>query len=195
MSPIFAETPPGSRSHSRRLTSNQGTCGMPCCCKTSLAIALSMANAEPSTLEPTYGIPASSSSPCTVPSSPIGPCSTGKTTSISAPRPLGSDCDVEETATSRVSTSGSAGPSSAKRGDDAVSCAIGSAPVSHCPSRVTPMGIASNRSSFSAPSTVCAERSETSCSPDCPPKMTATRTFRLVPSLLRGCPLMPHFLR
>ncbi len=44
--------------------------------------ALSMPTAEPRTPAPTYGTLASSSSPCTVPSSPNGPCSTGKTTSM-----------------------------------------------------------------------------------------------------------------
>ncbi len=48
---------------------------------TALKTSLSIASAEPSTPEPTYGTPASSSSPCTVPSSPKGPCRTGKTTS------------------------------------------------------------------------------------------------------------------
>ena len=43
-----------------------------------------MQSAEASTPAPTYGTPASSSSPCTVPSSPNGPCRTGKTTSTSA---------------------------------------------------------------------------------------------------------------
>ena len=43
-----------------------------------------MQSAEASTPAPTYGTPASSSRPCTVPSSPNGPCRTGKTTSTSA---------------------------------------------------------------------------------------------------------------
>ena len=40
-----------------------------------------MPTADASTPAPTYGTLASSSRPCTVPSSPYGPCSTGKTTS------------------------------------------------------------------------------------------------------------------
>ena len=40
-----------------------------------------MHNADAVTPEPTYGTPASSSSPCTVPSSPNGPCRIGSTTS------------------------------------------------------------------------------------------------------------------
>ena len=45
---------------------------------------LSIATAEPSTPAPTYGRPASSSTPCTVPSSPYGPCNNGITTSASS---------------------------------------------------------------------------------------------------------------
>ncbi len=48
---------------------------------TSFIAALSMPTADASTPAPTYGTLASSSSPCTVPSSPYGPCRTGKTTS------------------------------------------------------------------------------------------------------------------
>src|SRR2546430_9220178 len=48
---------------------------------TALKTSLSIASAEPSTPAPTYGTPASSSRPWTVPSSPNGPCRTGKTRS------------------------------------------------------------------------------------------------------------------
>ena len=47
-----------------------------------------MQSAEASTPAPTYGTPASSSRPWTVPSSPNGPCRIGKTTSTS-PRVAG----------------------------------------------------------------------------------------------------------
>ena len=40
-----------------------------------------MHSADAVTPEPTYGTPASSRSPCTVPSSPNGPCRIGRTTS------------------------------------------------------------------------------------------------------------------
>ena len=43
-----------------------------------------MQSAEAMTPAPTYGTSASSRKPCTVPSSPKGPCRTGKTTSTSA---------------------------------------------------------------------------------------------------------------
>ena len=58
--------------------------GIPWSRITDLKTSLSMQSADASTPAPTYGTPASSSSPCTVPSSPNGPCSTGKTTSTSA---------------------------------------------------------------------------------------------------------------
>src|SRR2546421_560642 len=46
-----------------------------------------MESADPSTPAPTYGRSASSRRPCTVPSSPKVPCSTGNTTSISGCAP------------------------------------------------------------------------------------------------------------
>ena len=54
----------------------------------SLATTLSRQTADASTPEPTYGTSSSSSRPWTVPSSPNGPCRTGKATSApSSPRP------------------------------------------------------------------------------------------------------------
>ena len=53
---------------------------------TDLNWSLSIASDEAATPAPTYGMPASSSRPCTVPSSPNGPCRTGKTTSTSGER-------------------------------------------------------------------------------------------------------------
>ena len=55
-------------------------CGIPAASVTCFAIALSIATAEPSTPLPTYGMSASSSIPWTVPSSPSGPWSSGRTT-------------------------------------------------------------------------------------------------------------------
>ena len=51
-------------------------------------------------------------------------------------------------------------------------------PTSQRPSRVMPIGTISNRSGSIARMMVCAERSETSCSPERPPKTTPTRSFR-----------------
>ena len=49
-----------------------------------LAMSLSIAAADPNTPDPTYATPAISAKPCTVPSSPNGPCRTGKTTSTAS---------------------------------------------------------------------------------------------------------------
>ena len=59
---------------------------MPAACKCTLAVILSIHMADASTPEPTYGIPTKSRSPWMVPSSPQGPCRTGKTTSIASKR-------------------------------------------------------------------------------------------------------------
>src|SRR5919106_1205590 len=59
--------------------------GRPLAAKIVFITALSIPTADPSTPAPTYGTFASSSSPCTVPSSPYGPCSTGNTTSRPTP--------------------------------------------------------------------------------------------------------------
>ncbi len=62
-------------------TTAYGPTGRPSAASSFLVNSLSIATALPSTPEPTYGTPAISSSPWIVPSSPNGPCSTGKTTS------------------------------------------------------------------------------------------------------------------
>ncbi|CAB4549431.1 unannotated protein [freshwater metagenome] len=61
-------------------TAAQRGCAIPAASSTVLAMALSMATAEPNTPAPTYGTCAISSRPCTVPSSPFGPCRIGNTT-------------------------------------------------------------------------------------------------------------------
>lgn len=61
-----------------------GPTGMPSAAASFLVNSLSMAAAEAKTFAPTYGIPAISSIPWMVPSSPYAPCSTGKTTSTPA---------------------------------------------------------------------------------------------------------------
>ena len=76
----------GRRVHSCVTHHRIRRCGRPCAANTTFITALSMPTADASTPDPTYGTLASSSSPCTVPSSPYGPCSTGKTTS--RPRPV-----------------------------------------------------------------------------------------------------------
>ena len=67
-----------ARSSSRNAT-NLG-CAMPSAASTRLVVALSIDTALPSTPAPTYATWARSSKPCTVPSSPMGPCNSGNTT-------------------------------------------------------------------------------------------------------------------
>ena len=81
-----ARTPSRLRVHSARTNARAWTTGNPAAANNTFITALSMPAADASTPGPTYGTFASSSSPCTVPSSPYGPCSTGKTTSN--PRPV-----------------------------------------------------------------------------------------------------------
>ena len=52
-------------------------------------MSLSIAAAEPNTPDPTYATPAISAKPGTVPSSPNGPCRTGKTTSTASDKSAG----------------------------------------------------------------------------------------------------------
>ena len=76
-----------------------------------------MQSAEAATPAPTYGTPASSSRPWTVPSSPKGPCSTGRTTSTAPSASAG----FESASTGSVSADAAPcnklllGPSSAQR--------------------------------------------------------------------------------
>ena len=108
---------------------------IPLAANTCLAIALSIHNDEPSTPEPTYGTLASSNMPWIVPSSPIGPWSSGSTTVVE-PGCIASastgDADV-------------AGPTGSSRGPIAsgpeARAAIASAANCHWPSRPIPTAV------------------------------------------------------
>src|SRR4051812_32563115 len=69
------------------LSSRYRACGRPAALNARFIITLSMPTADPSTPDPTYGSPANSNKPCTVPSSPYGPCSNGSTTSTASDGP------------------------------------------------------------------------------------------------------------
>ena len=86
-----------------------GPTGMPSAAASFLVNSLSMAAAEAKTLAPTYGMPAISSRPWMVPSSPYAPCSAGKTTSTpaSARAPSAGSNDLDRGA--RVSPGSAAG--------------------------------------------------------------------------------------
>jgi hypothetical protein len=64
-----------------RVTRCPGAVEMPTALATSLVAHLSIASAPGRIPEPTYAIPASSQSAASAPSSPRGPCTTGKATS------------------------------------------------------------------------------------------------------------------
>ena len=133
-----------------------------------------MATAEASTPQPTYGTPASSSKPCTVPSSPSGPCSTGKTTSRSS----------SDSVRGTMPTAGSAATSAAgiASDDEPASSNCDASPNSQRPCLSMPIGTISYRSGSKAPITERAERRLTSCSPERPPKRTPTRSLLMTPA-------------
>src|SRR5579862_3406649 len=137
---------------------------------------LSMPVAEPRTPEPTYAISASSRSPWMVPASPKVPWRTGKMMSRDcareAPCPVMSalalswmdfDFDV-------LSRTGAGFVSPARRSSASVE-------VSHWPCLVMAMGMTSYLARSMALRMEFAERRETSCSPERPPKRIPTRNF------------------
>jgi hypothetical protein len=108
---------------------------MPAAIVTCLAIALSMLTAEPSTPLPTYGTPASSSMPCTVPSSPNGPCRRGSTTVRPVRLVASASIGVGDTEV----PDGSSRPGSAC--GPTVNAADASAASAHCPPVEMPIGV------------------------------------------------------
>src|SRR5580704_893833 len=160
-----------SRSHSERRTARNGTIGNPACSNSRFCTSLSMPTADASTPAPTYGNPASSINPCTVPSSPNVPCKTGNTTSTPT---LG--CPAAGPNGTKVAALGSGG--STTRSPDFSTSAnnfIELVPTNQRPSFEIPIGTGSYFSGSSARITEAAEASETSCSPERPPKSTPMR--------------------
>src|SRR5271156_290425 len=160
-----------SCSHSDRRTARNGTIGNPACSNSRFCTSLSMPTAEASTPAPTYGNPASSINPCTVPSSPNVPCKTGNTTSTPT---LG--CPAAGPNGTKVAALGSGG--STTRSPDFSTSAnnfIELVPTSQRPSFEIPIGTGSYFSGSSARITEAAEASETSCSPERPPNSTPMR--------------------
>src|SRR6202167_73597 len=160
-----------SRSHSERRTARNGTIGSPACSNSRFCTSLSMPTADASTPAPTYGNPASSIKPCTVPSSPNVPCKTGNTTSTPT---LG--CPAAGPNGTSEAALGSGG-STTRSPDFSTSASILTEPVptSHRPSLEMPIGTASYFSGSSARITEAADARETSCSPERPPKSTPMR--------------------
>jgi hypothetical protein len=140
-------TDSGSSRHRYAVTVCHGATGMPACCRTVFVKCLSMPSALASTPLPTYGRPTRSSIPCTVPSSPQGPCRIGKTTSTApsdarAPSAVTTASSREAAESGQAireplsSTCGSASAFSAKR-------AASSGWSVNAPSRVMPIGMTS----------------------------------------------------
>jgi hypothetical protein len=160
-----------------------GPTGMPSAAASFLVNSLSMAAAEAKTFAPTYGMPAISSMPWMVPSSPYAPCSAGKTTSTPASEPAPS----AGSSTIRPLAVGSAGSTTAEpeaavisgRRRSAMDSRAGSPAAStHRPSRVMPTGTTSYWSGSSAVRMLPALTQEMACSELRPPNTTATRVFR-----------------
>src|SRR5271167_711713 len=157
-----------------------GPTGSPSATSSFLVNSLSMPAALASTPAPTYGTPASSSSPWIVPSSPYGPCSTGNTTSTDAntsPAPGGSD-------TSWPLRCGSAGRASSVPDSELtpgscrllIASASGLPSVStHEPSGVMPTATTSKRCGSRLRRMLPADTHEMACSLLRPPNTTATR--------------------
>ena len=95
-------TSSGSLSHCADVTTVHGPVGRPAPASIAFMWPLSMAADEAKTPDPTYGVPAISSRPWRVPSSPQGPCRTGNTTSMSriapdvATAPMGSGTNTTD---------------------------------------------------------------------------------------------------
>ena len=126
-----------------------------------------MPSAEPSTPDADVGDPASSSMPWIVPSSPNGPCSTGKTTST-APTRVARHFDAVDAAArpgvaSAMLSSAAVAPSALPRAQQAHRVAA----ASQRPSRVMPTGTTSYFAGSSARITDVADASDTACSSDC----------------------------
>ena len=141
-----------------------GQTGRPSAAKSFFITALSIPTADPSTPAPTYGTLASSRSPCTVPSSPYGPCRTGKTTSMRARSTAAVGSTVSSACDPVASTT------------SAADSAVGAwAPRTHWPCFSMKMGMGSYRARSRCLKIDAAEATDTSCSPERPPYTTATR--------------------
>ncbi len=172
--------PSGSRYHSRAVTVTDFITGSPAAASTTFMYALSMLTAEASTPAPTYRTPAISSIPWMVPSSPQGPCRTGKTTSTS-PRVVGGcegSCTTRSVAfASRARVMAARPPSTSGSLSGPVICSVSGSPDSSTqrPSVAMPIGTTSYFVRSMACSTLPAVTQEMACSLDRPPNTTATR--------------------
>ena len=138
------------------------TWGIPACWKSDFDTPLSMATALASTPLPTYGRSSSSMRPCTVPSSPRGPCNNGITT-------MGCVVESEVMIDGVVATplvSRRAGMVSGRTPPSGNSANVGAC---HDPSRAIAIGTVRYLVGSAARRTWAAVTQLTSCSADCPP--------------------------
>ena len=140
-----------------------------------------MPHDDASVPQPTNGIAANSSRPWSVPSSPYVPCRTGNTTSR---RPtfdlLSSSISSLRDGSPTIATSSVELPSCCfdnSRWALAGNNSAAAAGASQFPSFVIAMGMTSYFDLSIASMTERAERIETSCSPERPPKITPMRSF------------------
>ena len=172
-----------SRAHDARVTDTHGATATPAPCSTVFVKCLSMPSADASTPLPTYGRPSSSSSPCTVPSSPNRPCRIGNTTSTSPSErdpPIRRD-DRELARRRRLRASAPAircRRPPAARGRARTASASSGCSV-HAPSWVMPIGTTSYLVRSIAPSTPPAVAQLIECSLERPPKRSATRIMSI----------------
>ena len=172
-----SHTPSRSDSISQRSAASHLVWGTPLASNRALATALSMHTALASTPQPTEGMPASSSRPCTVPSSPHRPWSTGMTTSTCtfSTWPSGVNRIMPWSARSGLMTQAML-PASSSQLPSAIWAAVASV-YSQRPSLVMPTVSTSYFSRSMLLTKLPTETRLTSCSLDIPPNSSTTHIF------------------
>src|SRR5450631_15016 len=170
----------------------KGTTGRPASRIRRLATSLSIAIAEPVTAEPTNGTSANSSAPCTVPSSPFGPCRTGNTTSKRAMAlPPGSSLSHRTKPPRPPGISAICGAASGMVSAAAPAPApLPASQIWQRPSFAMPIKETSYRSGFRARRMLAAEALETSCSAERPPNNSPTVILRRSQTIIPPCVLI-----
>ena len=147
---------------------------MPAPATSRLQTSLSIVVAAASTPAPTYATPSVSSSPWIVPSSPYGPCSTGKTTSTS---PIEALAESARRPAPGASATPSAPAGCRSAGASLPGCsASGPSTTDQRPARSISIGTTSHPAASRPAITERADASDTSCSLERPPASTAMRS-------------------
>ena len=141
-----------------------------------LVTSLSIAAAEASTPAPTQAILAARNRPCSVPSSPVGPWTIGKATSISnATSPVATSMIWPVSRPGTTASSVSLAFRAIRFGSSGAWTKSSASAACQTPALSMPMTDTANRSRSRAATILRAEASETSCSAEAPPQITATR--------------------